>query len=283
MLRRLASFCYRRRWRVLIAWVVLLVGVNVLAQTVGGDLLKTFSLPGSESQAAFDTLNHNFGRKGDTGQLVFKATDPGAQVGADNVRPTIENLMKTLRAQPHVVSVASPFDPENRRFIAPGGRIAYAEILFDVQSNDVPVPVATHMRGLVSEVRRPACAGRARRLDVHRPDATRERGDRHPRGHPHSPARVRIAPRDGPADHDGHVRHRDRPRVRDAARARDGHPVVRAASHRDDRDRRRDRLRAVHQHALPGGAPRGHRPRTLGRYTRSTRAAARCSSRAARS
>ena len=56
MLRRLAAFCYSHRWRVLIAWIVLLVGVNVLAQTVGGDLLKTFNLPGTESQRAYDTL-----------------------------------------------------------------------------------------------------------------------------------------------------------------------------------------------------------------------------------
>ena len=69
MLRRLAAYCYSHRWRVLIAWIVLLVGVNVLAQTVGGDLLKTFNLPGTESQRAFDTLARDFSRKGDTEEV----------------------------------------------------------------------------------------------------------------------------------------------------------------------------------------------------------------------
>src|SRR4029077_3980311 len=78
MIRRLAAYCYSHRWRVVIAWVVLLVGVNVLAQTVGGDLLKTFNLPGSESQRAFDALGRDFARKGDTGDLVFKVRGAGA-------------------------------------------------------------------------------------------------------------------------------------------------------------------------------------------------------------
>ena len=43
MLRRVARSCYVHRWRVLIAWVVVLIGVDVLAQTAGGTLLKTFS------------------------------------------------------------------------------------------------------------------------------------------------------------------------------------------------------------------------------------------------
>src|SRR3954447_24113086 len=150
MLRRLAASCYKHRWRVLIAWVVLLVGVNVLAQTVGGDLLKTFSLPGSESQSAFDVLKRDFARKGDTGDLVFKVNG-AATVTSPSVMAEIQPVMAELVGQPHVVSVSSPYDPANSRFISSGGKIAYAEILFDVQANDVPIDLATHMRSVVSK------------------------------------------------------------------------------------------------------------------------------------
>src|SRR3954452_6186919 len=94
MLPGLARFCYRRRWTVLIAWVVLLVGVNVLAQTVGGDLLKTFSLPGTESQAGFDVLRQDFARTGDTGDLVWKAK-AGAQAPA--VQAKIDGTIAQLK------------------------------------------------------------------------------------------------------------------------------------------------------------------------------------------
>jgi putative drug exporter of the RND superfamily len=154
MLRRLARACYTHRWRVLIAWVVVLVGVNVLAQTAGGTLLKTFSLPGSESQRTFDVLGRDFARKGDTGDVVFKVRGPGRVTDA-SVRSAIEPLFEELAKQPHVVSLSSPYDPANARFVSADGKIAYAEILFDVQSNDVPVNLATHMRGLAKAANTP--------------------------------------------------------------------------------------------------------------------------------
>jgi RND superfamily putative drug exporter len=150
MLRRLAASCYQHRWRVLISWIVVLVGVNVLAQTIGGDLLKTFDVPGSESGRAFDVLKRDFERKGDTGDLVFKVRGAG-DVTSPAVKAAIEPVIAELRKQPHVVSVASPYDPANARFISEGGKIAYAEILFDVQANDVPIDLGTHMRSIVSK------------------------------------------------------------------------------------------------------------------------------------
>src|SRR4051812_35395202 len=150
MLRRLAASCYKHRWRVLILWIVLLVGVNVLAKTVGGDLLKTFDVPGSESGKAFSVLGRDFERKGDTGDLVFKVRGAG-DVTAPQVKAAIDPVMSELRKQPHVVSVSSPYDPANARFISSKGKIAYAEILFAVQANDVPIDEANAMRAMVSK------------------------------------------------------------------------------------------------------------------------------------
>src|SRR5690242_8875432 len=97
MLARLAAFCYRRRWRVLIAWVLTLIVVNVLANTVGGDLLKVFKLPGTESQRTFDVLGQKFDQKGDIGELVYRvkgdATVRDAQARAE-VQPIIDELKK---------------------------------------------------------------------------------------------------------------------------------------------------------------------------------------------
>jgi RND superfamily putative drug exporter len=150
MLRRLASWCYHRRRRVVVLWIAALVVVSVLGQTVGGDLLKTFSLPGTESDRAFNVLKREFGRNGDTGDLVFEVRGAG-DVNANDVRREVEPVFARLRRQPHVTSVTSPYDAGGARFIAPGGRIAYAEILFDVQANDVPLDVASHMRTIARE------------------------------------------------------------------------------------------------------------------------------------
>jgi RND superfamily putative drug exporter len=155
MLARLATFCYRRRWRVLVVWLVALVGISVLSQTVGGDLLKTFSLPGTESQRAFDILKKDFARKGDTGDVVVRVKGAG-DINSPEVRAQFETVVGELRKQPHVVSITTPYDPGGARFRSPKDpKIARAEILFDVQSNDVPLNVGSAMRTIAKRANSP--------------------------------------------------------------------------------------------------------------------------------
>jgi putative drug exporter of the RND superfamily len=154
MLRRLAAWCYRRRRRVVVAWVIGLIVISVLGQTVGGDLLKTFSLPGTESDRAFSVLKKEFSRKGDTGNLVFRVRGPG-NVNSADVRSEIEPVFAKLRTEPHVVSVTSPYEPAGSRFVSGDGKIAYAEILFDVQANDVPLDLASDMRTIAKDANSP--------------------------------------------------------------------------------------------------------------------------------
>jgi putative drug exporter of the RND superfamily len=154
VLRRLAAWCYRRRRRVVVGWVIALVVISVLGQTVGGDLLKTFSLPGTESDRAFSVLKREFSRKGDTGDLVFRVKGPG-DVNSPGVRNEIEPVFEKLRKEPHVVTVTSPYEAAGNRFIAQGGKIAYAEILFDVQANDVPLDLASNMRTIANDSNSP--------------------------------------------------------------------------------------------------------------------------------
>ncbi len=151
MLPKLASWCYRRRRVVVIAWIVLLVGVNVLAKSSGGDLVKSLSLPGTESQRTFDVMREDFKQSGDTGYLVFKSNaSDGVQSRAvfDEIQNT---LAPELRKEKHVASVITPYEPGGAGFFSSDGKIAYAEIQFDVQANDVPVDVSNHMRSIVEK------------------------------------------------------------------------------------------------------------------------------------
>jgi RND superfamily putative drug exporter len=134
-----------------------LIGISVLGHAAGGTLLKSFNLPGSESQRAFDVLSKEFARKGDTGDLVFKVRGNGGDVNAAAVRSEIETLIARLEQEPHVVSVTSPYSAlgQQRHFVSPNRNIAYAEILFNVQANDVPVNVAANMRDIVRQSNTP--------------------------------------------------------------------------------------------------------------------------------
>lgn len=94
----------------MIAWIVVLVGVNVLAKTEGGDLLKSLSLPGTESQRTFDVMKNDFKQAGDAGYLVFKSNTPDG-VQSTAVRDEIEkNVAPALRKQKDVASVVTAYE-----------------------------------------------------------------------------------------------------------------------------------------------------------------------------
>ena len=189
------------------------------ARRSGATLLKTFSLPGTESERAFDVLEHEFARKGDTGDLVFKVRGSG-DVNSPAVRNEIEPVFAKLRHQPHVVTVTSPVRAGRRRFVLAGARSRTPRSCSTCRPTTCRSTSRRTCARIVEKANTPTLAGRARRLDVHRPDAARERGDRHPRRGAHPVDRVRVAARDGSADHDRAVRHRHRARVRHPARAR---------------------------------------------------------------
>jgi RND superfamily putative drug exporter len=155
MLPSLARWCYRRRRLVVIAWIVLLIGVNVLAKTAGGDLIKSFSLPGSESQQAFDVMKDNFAQGGDTGYLVFESKTPAGAQSPEAFDVIEHKLAPELRKQKNVASVLTPYEPGGSAFFSSDGKIAYAEIQFDVQANDVSVDVAKNMRSVVAKANTP--------------------------------------------------------------------------------------------------------------------------------
>jgi putative drug exporter of the RND superfamily len=151
MLQRLARFCYRRRWRVLGAWVVLLFGLFALNSSFGGKFLDEFELPGSESQEAVDLLEeHGFDtRAGATGQVVFQADD----VTDPTVQRDMEALFDEVAEVTAPSEVVSPYSPEGAHQIASqgpeAGRIAYAEINLSDRDSDELYDIGEEARAVV--------------------------------------------------------------------------------------------------------------------------------------
>jgi RND superfamily putative drug exporter len=135
-MQRLARLCYHRRRSVLGIWVVLVVVLTVLANIAGGVFKVDFSLPGSESQRAFDLLDSSgFGsRTGEQAQVVFRA-DSGVKDPA--VEAAVEKFLSSVQTDvPNVVTV-SPYSEAGAQQIAPDGKIAYGQMNFtDRPSSD---------------------------------------------------------------------------------------------------------------------------------------------------
>jgi putative drug exporter of the RND superfamily len=129
VLERLAVLSYRRRGRIVLAWVTLLVAVFVFAPRFAGEYADAESTPGSDSKAAAALLAERFeGTSGDTFDVVWQA--------ADGVRaPAVEARMERfLERAGRLVGVGTTDSAE----VSQDGTIAVARLQLDRSSSDVP-------------------------------------------------------------------------------------------------------------------------------------------------
>ena len=130
MYSSLARFCYRHPWRVLFAWLLLIVVAAGVAGRLGAAYGGTPAARNAESNRGADILNEHFGRIGAviSGRIVFRAEQG---VNDPAVRSAMTGLLERVEAI-EGVTVGSPYDPDGARRIAArgseAGRIAYADI-----------------------------------------------------------------------------------------------------------------------------------------------------------
>jgi RND superfamily putative drug exporter len=129
MMVNLADWCYRQRRLVVVLWIAALTAAFALASSFGGETKQDYLQPGSESQAASQTLQAQFPQKaGDTVQVVLHSEDGFSSTA---VRQSAEDIFAGLAADPHVTGVASPFNEGGASQISKDGKTAYALVALD--------------------------------------------------------------------------------------------------------------------------------------------------------
>ncbi|MGI8686658.1 MAG: MMPL family transporter [Acidimicrobiales bacterium] len=130
-MRRLAQGCYRRRGRVLIAWVLGIVILGVVTGAAGTGYRSDFTLPDVESRRGIDILEDGFGGQGagQVGNIVFQA-DKG--VDDPEVKQAMGGFLAKVAKIKGIQSVKSPYEAGNEAQVSEqgdqAGKIAYAEI-----------------------------------------------------------------------------------------------------------------------------------------------------------
>ena len=140
MFARLGRFCFQRRGRVVIAWLLFLFLVGGLSSFVGSGFSASITVPDSETKDGFDLLEENFadnGLDGRQGQIVFKA-DSG--VDDPEVQAAMEEMF-AFAASKGGVQVSSPYeDPGSLTQVAPpaedGSQVAFASLNIDGDFDD---------------------------------------------------------------------------------------------------------------------------------------------------
>jgi RND superfamily putative drug exporter len=145
-------------WRVVGAWVAIVVALIVLVGTVGGGLRDEFEIPGSDTQKATDLLESEFAsEQGAVLNLVFAAPE-GERLDTPGRKAAIAAAVARLDSSEFAPSdgkagVVSVGDPFSEATFSDDGRIAYAEAQFDQtieeEDRDAVVAVQDAVRGTV--------------------------------------------------------------------------------------------------------------------------------------
>ncbi|WP_344448941.1 MMPL family transporter, partial [Actinocorallia aurantiaca] len=130
-LYKLGQFAFKRRWFVLIGWLLALGIAGFGAAAAPSAAGNQFSLPGTESQRAFDLLAERFpgmSTDGATARIVFKAPD-GTQITRPDQKAKVEKALAELKSVPGVQNVT---DPYRTQAVSRTGTIAYAQVTYGV-------------------------------------------------------------------------------------------------------------------------------------------------------
>jgi RND superfamily putative drug exporter len=152
----LVRWCIAHRRIVVVAWVAVALITTVVAGSAGRRWATNFSLPGTESQRAFDLLNREFKtQSGDVDMIVFHVSH--GTIDSPAVRGAITQLVARVATFPHVAGIVSPYGPRGAVQVSRDRTTAFATVNYDKRANLLPndtgQPVlnavnAVHMPGL---------------------------------------------------------------------------------------------------------------------------------------
>ena len=134
LLYRLGRLSFRQRRYVALLWVAILAACSFAALSAPAAEEDGFSMPGTESQKAFDLLDERFpgdNAEGADARVVFAAPD-GQKVTARENRAAVEKVVDTIARGPQVKDTSSPFTPES---VSKDATTAFATVTYTVSSD----------------------------------------------------------------------------------------------------------------------------------------------------
>ncbi|GAA0231012.1 MMPL family transporter [Actinomadura nitritigenes] len=151
-LYRIGRWAFRRRRLVIGLWLGVLVLAGVAAAMAPSGQDEDLSMPGTESQKAFDLLDERFPQsnaQGAEARLVFQAPD-GQRVTAGGNRAAVEEALGSLDGGDQV---ASATDPYKTGAVSRDGTIAYSTITYTADAVDLREPTKSALEDAAARAR----------------------------------------------------------------------------------------------------------------------------------
>ena len=151
-LYRIGRWAFRRRRLVGGLWLgVLVLAVAAAAMAPAGEE-EDLSMPGTESQKAFDLLDKRFPQSNSQGaeaRLVFQAPD-GQRVTAKENKAAVEDTLGSLDGGDQVASTTDPYETGA---VSEEGTIAYSTITYTADAVDLTGPTKSALEDAASQAR----------------------------------------------------------------------------------------------------------------------------------
>ncbi|MFE0172126.1 MMPL family transporter [Streptomyces sp. NPDC059002] len=135
-LYKLGRLAFRRRRYVALLWVALLVGAGFAASAAPAPPADTFSMPGTESQKAFDVLEKRFpdaSADGASARVVIRAPE-GEKITSAKPKAEVEKMISAIGKGSQVASVD---DPYKAKTVSKDGTTAYASVTYKVPATEL--------------------------------------------------------------------------------------------------------------------------------------------------
>ncbi|WP_405607253.1 MMPL family transporter [Streptomyces sp. NBC_00076] len=151
-LYRIGRWTFRRRRLVGGLWLgALVLAIAAAAMAPAGEE-EDLSMPGTESQKAFDLLDERFPQSNSQGaeaRLVFQAPD-GQRVTAKENKAAVEDALGSLHGSDQVGSTTDPYETDA---VSEDGTIAYSTITYTADAVDLTEPTKSALEDAASQAR----------------------------------------------------------------------------------------------------------------------------------
>jgi RND superfamily putative drug exporter len=157
-LYRVGRASFRRRRLVAVVWLALLVALGFAAATAGSSSGGSLTVPGTESQRAFDLVKDRFpgsSADGATARVVFKA-DAGHRVTSAANRATIESAVTSITSSSE--QIASVADPFTTGTVNKAGTVAYIQVTYKTTPTELTDDTVNALKKVGDSARGPGLA-----------------------------------------------------------------------------------------------------------------------------
>ena len=134
-LHRLGGFAARHSIAVIIAWLIFVMGIIVIANSVGRPENDNLTLPGTGSQSATDLLDKKLPKQANGSVPIVMQS--GSSLAEGQNQQTVDAIFKSVSANKYVEQAISPFSEQGQSNITQDGKIAYISAALTVSSGDL--------------------------------------------------------------------------------------------------------------------------------------------------